>query len=92
MILRQALASTPAYQGHMADGSSIQKHSAGTHYPYVVAFREIEHNGSAVAEVLDPAGFVLDTLAYNAGTKADRLAAYEWAYDRAERRAKLRAQ
>jgi len=24
------------YQGHHADGSSIQKHSAGAHYPYVI--------------------------------------------------------
>lgn len=29
-----------AYQGHMADGSSVQKHSAGSHYPYVVGKRE----------------------------------------------------
>ena len=24
------------YQGHCNDGSSIQKHSAGSHYPYVI--------------------------------------------------------
>lgn len=28
------------YQGHHADGSSIQKHSAGAQYPYVVGQRE----------------------------------------------------
>lgn len=27
---------TDAYQGHMPDGSSIQRHSAGGLYPYVV--------------------------------------------------------
>ena len=24
------------YQGHCADGSGVQKHSAGSHYPFVV--------------------------------------------------------
>lgn len=24
------------YQGHHSDGSSIQNHSAGAHYPYVI--------------------------------------------------------
>lgn len=24
------------YQGHHADGSGVQKHSAGSHYPYVI--------------------------------------------------------
>jgi len=24
------------YQGHHSDGSSVQKHSAGSHYPFVV--------------------------------------------------------
>ena len=27
------------YQGHHSDGSSIQRHSAGSHYPYVVGKR-----------------------------------------------------
>lgn len=24
------------YQGHHSDGSGVQKHSAGSHYPYVI--------------------------------------------------------
>lgn len=28
------------YQGHHSDGSSIQKHSAGSHYPYIVGKQE----------------------------------------------------
>lgn len=28
------------YQGHVADGSSIQKHSAGGLYPYVLVVRD----------------------------------------------------
>ena len=28
------------YQGHHRDGSSIQRHSAGSHYPYVVGKQE----------------------------------------------------
>lgn len=28
------------YQGHHSDGSSIQCHSAGSHYPFVVGNRE----------------------------------------------------
>lgn len=28
------------YQGHHPDGSSIQKHSAGSHYPFVIGKRE----------------------------------------------------
>jgi hypothetical protein len=28
------------YQGHCADGSSVQKHSAGALYPLVIAYTE----------------------------------------------------
>lgn len=28
------------YQGHLSDGSSIQRHSAGGLYPYVIAARQ----------------------------------------------------
>jgi len=28
------------YQGHLPDGSSVQKHSAGANYPYIVGCRE----------------------------------------------------
>jgi len=30
------------YQGHLPDGSSIQRHSAGSHYPFIVVGRESE--------------------------------------------------
>lgn len=33
-----------SYQGHCADGSSVQKHSAGAHYPYVVGKYERQTN------------------------------------------------
>lgn len=29
-----------AYQGHLPDGSSVQRHSAGSFYPYVLALRD----------------------------------------------------
>jgi hypothetical protein len=32
------------YQGHSNDGSSIQKHSVGDIYPYVIQIREIANN------------------------------------------------
>lgn len=28
------------YQGHLSDGSSVQRHSAGSNYPYVVGKQE----------------------------------------------------
>lgn len=30
------------YQGHLSDGSSVQKHSAGPLYPYVLAIKEYQ--------------------------------------------------
>ena len=30
-----------SYQGHLPDGSSVQRHSAGGLYPYVVYAREV---------------------------------------------------
>lgn len=33
------------YQGHMADGSSVQKHSAGGAYPYVLQLRDNPRGG-----------------------------------------------
>ena len=34
------------YQGHHADGSSIQKHSAGGAYPYVLVLRDSRRPGA----------------------------------------------
>lgn len=31
-----------AYQGHLPDGSSVQKHSAGSSYPFIVFGQETE--------------------------------------------------
>lgn len=41
------------YQGHHADGSSVQKHSAGSHYPYVIGKA---HGGEQPWFVLAPNG------------------------------------
>ena len=35
-----APAPADAYQGHLPDGSSVQRHSAGSFYPYVLALRD----------------------------------------------------
>lgn len=56
----------PTYQGHLADGSSVQKHSAGAHYPYVIGYTE--RGGYAV---LTPSGIWMDSGTY---AKADELA------------------
>ena len=37
---------TTTYQGHLADGSSIQKHSAGGAYPYVLVLRDSQRPGA----------------------------------------------
>lgn len=34
-----------AYQGHLPDGSSVQKHSAGGAYPYVLVLRDSQRPG-----------------------------------------------
>lgn len=34
------------YQGHMPDGSSIQRHSAGGAYPYVLVLRDSQRPGA----------------------------------------------
>jgi hypothetical protein len=43
------------YQGHCADGSSVQKHSAGATYPYVIGYTD--GNGYFV---LTPSGIQVD--------------------------------
>ena len=37
---------TTTYQGHLADGSSVQKHSAGGAYPYVLVLRDSARPGA----------------------------------------------
>lgn len=37
---------TTTYQGHLADGSSVQKHSAGGAYHYVLVLRDSRRPGA----------------------------------------------
>lgn len=69
------------YQGHLADGSSVQKHSAGPVYPYVVYGRTI--NGEMHWEVLGPGveDFIRFEKSYQAAACANNL---KMAYDSLE--------
>ena len=62
------------YQGHLPDGSSIQRHSAGTHYPYVVGKQEGQRRAWFVME---PSGKIVDRQAeaWVAFENAEHLAA-----------------
>ncbi len=42
------------YQGHLSDGSSVQKHSAGGLYPYIIYAKQ--HEGALLYGVLEPTG------------------------------------
>lgn len=42
------------YQGHLADGSSIQSHSAGGAYPYVLQLRDRPDDTGFFYEVIGP--------------------------------------
>lgn len=60
------------YQGHLADGSGIQKHGAGGLYPYVVAARQVGDNlqyGLIGAELSDYVWFGTHALAEGAAEK-----------------------
>jgi hypothetical protein len=65
---------TTTYQGHHSDGSSIQRHSAGSHYPYVVGKQE---GVELPWFVLSPAGatntFATGTAAFKFAESAARL-------------------
>lgn len=77
--------------GHHADGSSIQKHSAGSHYPFVVGHVEYDHTGDrGCAFVLNPSGSEAAVCPFELG---NRQAAIEWAFGKADRlAAELRAE
>lgn len=45
------------YQGHHSDGSSIQKHSTGSHYPFVVGKQEGQRRPWFV---MAPSGKIID--------------------------------
>lgn len=55
------------YQGHLADGSSVQKHSAGGIYPYVLYAQQ----GSEGLRwrILSPAGDVFNFPGYAAALR-----------------------
>lgn len=72
------------YQGHHQDGSSIQRHSAGSHYPFVVRIQEHAHMQEGWADVLHPHGFIRRSFRFTVGVKAERLEAYRRAYDAAD--------
>lgn len=56
------------YQGHLNDGSSIQKHSAGALYPYVIQFR----GEALVPELIHPAGEITRHASYDEACAAAR--------------------
>lgn len=73
------------YQGHHQDGSSIQKHSAGSMYPFVFRTQEYHEGrfeGIGFAEIIDSTGKVLVSYPWHLdgpafSVKERRLAAYE---------------
>lgn len=74
------------YLGHHPDGSSVQQHSAGSHYPLVLQFRDTPD--LFAVEVLGPPGEVIH--AERIQGKHDRAMrleatrkAREWAQERA---------
>lgn len=60
----------PHYQGHLPDGSSVQAHSAGPVYPFVVYGRTV--NGTMYWEVLGPG--VEDYIRFETGEDAQACA------------------
>lgn len=86
MFLREALQRVRGdqYAGHHADGSSIQKHSAGSSYPYIVQVREQVDAGLGYAQVIDSLQQVLFSQEYPLGDKPARLVAYGAAIDAAD--------
>lgn len=59
------------YQGHLNDGSSVQKHSAGPLYPYIIYAKQC---GDALRYgVMTPSGKEVPVGSY---TQADALAAH----------------
>lgn len=83
---------------HHSDGSSVQKHSAGSHYPFVVVVREYSHLGFAYVKSPDGSEtgmfsfpIVSDRLVgseRSATIAGLRLDAYAKAYAHADRMAK----
>jgi hypothetical protein len=53
-MLKTAKEIDMSYQGHCADGSSVQKHSAGPLYPYIIFAKQAD--GTLDWGVLEPSG------------------------------------
>lgn len=65
--------------GHHPDGSSVQQHSAGSNYPYVVVAYADR------VEVTEPSGLpVWETRIYNPASRQSRIEAYGRANDAAD--------
>tara|TARA_R110000868_G_scaffold252398_1_gene509045 strand:- start:286 stop:573 length:288 start_codon:yes stop_codon:yes gene_type:complete len=69
---------------HHQDGSSVQKHSAGSHYPFIVGVQEHVEGNTGYAYVLAPDGNEVAAYAYDMGNKGKRVLSYERAFAAAE--------
>lgn len=70
---------TCASSGHHPDGSGVQKHSAGSNYPYVVAIFP------GRVEVTEPSGLpVWETRIFDPSSRASRIEAYGRAIEAAD--------
>lgn len=80
--------------GHLSDGSSIQRHSAGSNYPYIMQVREVTDvpKPFGAAQVIDSMGRVVVQAFYELGNKEQRLQAYERALDSADAMAVMHKQ
>lgn len=65
------------YQGHLADGSSVQRHSAGAHYPFVIV------TVGDSPSVVHPDGTIEKVATFTVNDRADRLICYDNAIRRA---------
>lgn len=72
------------YQGHHQDGSGVQKHSAGSHYPFIVRVQEHQDTGTGWADVLKPGGTIAASFPYLLTSRTRRLEAYDLAFTHAE--------
>lgn len=86
MHLREVFADAAptGYAGHLSDGSGIQKHSAGSQYPYIVQVREDVGINTGHAQVIDSTENVLFSTSYPLHVPSCRVAAYQRALDAAD--------
>lgn len=69
---------------HHQDGSGIQKHSAGSHYPFIVGVQEHVEGNTGYAYVQAPNGDEIAAFPYDLGNKGKRVLAYERAFEIAD--------